>query len=357
MGSSQSFGRFAPRLSHLVAGAGGVAGEVGLLRRQVDEAFTALESTTAGDSTFVGEVIQVQAGDDDGIKLSIASVVAPTTYVSADFDGVLAVGTGAALITCPKRITVLIGGTGADWLGGNIDLIGTDVDGLPQTETMVSAANVGTTTSTKFFESLTSIALPACGDVGATVKIGVSAEVACIANGTSSASIQTLNLSTDFNRNRIGSRVLEQPRALSLILSNHADWDVGTLVVSGFDINGDAISESFAIPNNGNSTVNGAKFFAQVTSMVMSAMSGTAGTWTLGIRDTILGLPVPKLNGAIAAVGIRELTRADSATAWSVAVAGTVTDAASALPNGSYTPNTAPDGASGRILLYVRDPV
>ncbi len=355
MAASRSLGSRDARRPHLITpGKGGLAGEIGALRADVDAAFVSLESILPF-AAFDGSYIPIQALDADGIMTAQASAAAPQTFDGTDFDGILAVGSGDAVIDCPKRMTIVIaGGTAADWLGGTVVITGTDVNGNALVENLVvPAGGPTTTTGTEYFATISSVACPASADTGATIGLGVAAEAGCIASGTSTAGIQTLDVDAEFNRDRIGNREMTVARALSLVLSSHANWDATDMVVSGFDINGDAISETFSIPNNGNSAVNGAKFFKQVTSIVIPAQSGTSGTWTLGIRDTILGLPMLKLDGAIAAVGIKELTRADDATAWSAAVAGTVTDAASALPNGSYTPNTGPDGASGRRLFYI----
>lgn len=355
--ASKAFGGFVAAKPHLVHGPGGLANEIELLRSQVEQAFTTIEGDIAGE-TFAAVFaprIEVQATVSNGILLSTASIVAPTTYTGAGngFTGKLAPGqVGNAKITCPKRLLITIGGTGGDWLGGTVHVIGKDADGNAQTEDITSAAGTGTATGVKYFSEVSSIALPAAGGTGATVVIGVSAEVACIMNGGSTTGIQVLTGNTAFNRNRIGNRLMSIARAVSIVFSSHADWDTTTGTLSGLDINGNAISESIAIPNGGG-TVNGAKFFAQVLSFTIPAQSGTGGTFTMGIRDAILGLPKLKIDGAIAAVSIKELTQVDSTTAWTAPTAGAVTDAATALPNGSYTPNTAPDGASGRILVYI----
>lgn len=354
MAASRSLGSRTARRPHLIAsGKGGLAGEIGKLRTDVDDALLSLESASP-IAALAGYIIPIQAVDADGIMTAQASAAAPQTFTGAQFDGILAPGSGDAEIHCPKRMTIVIaGGTPAHWLGGTVVITGTDVNGIAQVENLTVAAGAGTTTSTNRFATISSVACPASGGVDATIGLGVAAETGCIASGGSTTGVQTLDVDAEFNRTMIGNREMGIARALALVLNNHADWDATNMVVSGFDINGDAISETIAIPNGGNTTVNGTKFFAQVTSISIPAQSGTNGTWALGIRDTILGLPVLKADGVIAAVGIKELTRADDATAWSAAAAGTVTDAASALPNGSYTPNTGPDGASGRRLLYI----
>lgn len=358
--SSRSFGTFKPKVPHLVQAGGGLKAEIGLLREQIEEAFVAAETELDGTNpcVFQSLVTPIQALDADGIMTAQASAAAPQTFDGTTFDGILAVGTGAAVIKVPKRMTIVIAGTGASWLGGTVSITGKDADGAAQTEDLVVAAGAGTTTGVKYWSEISEVVCPASTDDQATIGLGVAAEVACIANGASSASAQLIDANNEFNRDRVGNRVFDGPaRALALVLSSHANWDATTAVVTGIDENDDVITENFSIPNNGNATVDGVKFFKQVTSIAIPAQSGTAGTWSLGIRDTILGLPKKVINAALAVAVIREASRADTATAWSDPTDGTITAPASALPNGSYTPHgsAAPDGARGHLLVYVAD--
>lgn len=352
--ASRYFGNQTARRPHLVKAGGGLSGEVSDLRSDVEEAFLAFEASSVAQ--LASSITPIQALDADGIMTAQASAAVPQVFTHTNFDGILNPSTAGAIIKCPKRITIVIAGvTPAQYLGGNVTLVGTDADGKAQTEVVVTAAGAGTTTSTKAFATLTSASFPASSGVAATIGLGVAAEIGCIATSPTSLSAVDINTDAEFNRTRIGNRAMLVARAVVLNLSNSADFGPGTLTVDGFDINGDPISEALTVPDNGNTDVNGTKFFAQITRARMSAMQGTGGVWSLGIRDTILGLPRPMANGLIAAVSLKELARADTATAWSVPAAGAVTAPASALPNGSYTPNAAvvPDGARGHVFVYV----
>lgn len=96
----------------------------------------------------------------------------------------------------------------------------------------------------------------------------------------STAGIQTLS-GVDF-QGAIGVTRMVPARNLVLVLSSHADWDATTAVATGLDEYGREITENIVIPNAGNATVTGAKFFSQITSFVIPAQSGTGGTATLG---------------------------------------------------------------------------
>ena len=105
---------------------------------------------------------------------------------------------------------------------------------------------------------------------------------AIIATGASSTSAQTIS-GTALD-GVIGRGAITPGRALQLVLSNHADWDATTVTVTGVGLRGETITESFTVPNGGNTTVNGTKIFTRVTSVAVPIQSGTGGTFTLGTR-------------------------------------------------------------------------
>jgi len=347
--SSVVFGRKSPVASHLVK----PGSELYDLRKDTEEAFAALESNGIHGQDF-GQVA-IQGVDADGLVTTIASAASIVTVTGALFNGVLAPQSTSPVIKSPKRVTITVAGSGtpSDWIGGAIVITGVDVDGAALVETVTAAAGAGVTTSAGYFAGVTSIVIPAQTDTGASYTIGVAADAGCIASGSSSASAQLLDANSEFNRARIGNRVMDNPRALSVVLSSHANWDATTMVVHGLDAQLQPLSENFTIPNNGNTTLTGAKYFKQVTRVEIPAQSGTSGTFTIGIVDTTVGLERTLENGVIATVGIKELTRADASLVWSVAVAGTVTAATTALPYGALTPNSAPDGTREYKFVYL----
>ena len=76
--------------------------------------------------------------------------------------------------------------------------------------------------------------------------------------------------------------VLNPPRNVTLTLANDADWDATTAVVTGLDAEGNRIQENLTIPNGGNATVAGVRFFSVVESILIPAQSGDA-SGTVGI--------------------------------------------------------------------------
>lgn len=104
---------------------------------------------------------------------------------------------------------------------------------------------------------------------------------AIISGGASSASLQTLS---GASLNGVsGYRALSPSRRITLVLSNHADWDATTATITGKDAGGNTISDTLSIPNGGNTTLTTAKLFARVTSVAIPAQSGTGGTFTVGV--------------------------------------------------------------------------
>jgi len=143
-----------------------------------------------------------------------------------------------------------------------------EVDGLEASYTSDSSATVAEITA------------------GLTAAVAALADVdAIIATGASSASSQTLS-GADLD-GATGYRALSPSRRLTLTFSSHADWDATTATATGKDIDGNTITETFAIPNGGNATVAGSKLFARVTSVTIPAQSGTGGTFTMGVRAPI----------------------------------------------------------------------
>jgi len=350
--SSKAFGSAKAVLQHLVRPGGGLSGEIYDLRQDVDHGFEAMEAVAP--YAFKTGAVPTTAIDADGIVVATATAASPVTFTGATLTGALAPSTGPALIRSPKRVTITAAGTTpAHFTGGAVVVVGEDAGGAAQTETVTCGAGAGTTTGTLYFSEVTSVAFPAQGGVDATVAVGVAADAASIASLVAATSAVDLNVDSEFNRDRVGNREMSVARAMTVVFAVHASWSGGNLTISGVDENDADISETFAVSSG--ATVNGSKFFKRVTRIQQPAMSSAGGTATVGYITASVGLPKLKEDGAIAAVAIRELSRADDDTAWTVPTAGTVADAASALPNGSYTPNTAPDGVRSYILVYIAE--
>lgn len=111
---------------------------------------------------------------------------------------------------------------------------------------------------------------------------GADVDAIIATGGASTAGTQNLT-GTSLN-GVIGTRAMAPARALSFTFNSHADWDATNITVTGTDGKGTVITETFAIPNGGNATVNGSKLFRTVTAVAIPAQSGTGGTFTMGVR-------------------------------------------------------------------------
>lgn len=105
---------------------------------------------------------------------------------------------------------------------------------------------------------------------------------AIVTSFTTSTGVQTLNDSAEM-AGVVGLSEMQPPRNITFVLSNHADWDATTAVLTGVNYLGQTVSENISIPNGGNATVTSTGLFKSVTSIVVPAQSGTGGTMTVGI--------------------------------------------------------------------------
>ncbi len=105
------------------------------------------------------------AADNDGISAS-AQVANNAALV---IGGALASG-GSVTLSNARKLTITSGGNDS---GISFTIVGTDINGATQTESL-TGANAGVATSSKFF--LTVVSITAVGDPAGTVKAGISGD-------------------------------------------------------------------------------------------------------------------------------------------------------------------------------------
>ena len=105
------------------------------------------------------------AADDDGISAS-AQVANNAALV---IGGALASG-GSVTLSNARKLTITSGGNDS---GISFTIVGTDINGTAQTESL-TGANAGVATSSKFFLTIASIT--AVGDPAGTVEAGISGD-------------------------------------------------------------------------------------------------------------------------------------------------------------------------------------
>lgn len=120
-----------------------------------------------------------------------------------------------------------------------------------------------------------------------------------------------------------------------------------TATVTGTDVNGDAITETITLAQTA-TIAEGAKAFKTITAIDYPAGDGTAATVSIGYGNKFgLSRKARTRAGAV--------MRGTEISAGSVVTNGTLVVAATGLPNGTYTPNTAPDGANDYAIAYETD--
>lgn len=149
---------------HLVAGAGGVSGEIADLRADLKRVLGKLAPIS------VDEYTNPAAADTDGILLAKACTVATQTYDSvAELDGVT-----AGTLSPPRNVTVTTAGSTPADAPATLTVTGTYL-GKPQTETINVGQTATTVAGTKPFDKVTKLELSAGQGTDATVAVGFGA--------------------------------------------------------------------------------------------------------------------------------------------------------------------------------------
>lgn len=142
------------------------------------------------------------------------------------------------------------------------------------------------------------------------------------------------------------------PRNPTVTSTTHANVDAVIVTFTGRvrDENGDLIAQTATVTltDGGGATDAAAKAFSFVDSVDFPAEGGTAGAHTIGF-GTVVGLK-KKIRSA-AGLPLRVLQVTDGALVTN----GTFVAAATATPNGTWSPNTAPDAVHDYAILYVPD--
>jgi len=119
--------------------------------------------------------------------------------------------------------------------------------------------------------------------------------------------------------------------------------------VEGIDMQGKAVSETMVLSQVAG-TDSSAKLYKDFTKITLPAGTGAGATFTFGHGDE-LGLTYPP---KARAGGVDLLWEKESTLG--VVATGTLTDAATDAPYGSYLPATVPDGLEDYAIEYEYDP-
>jgi hypothetical protein len=148
----------------------------------------------------------------------------------------------------------------------------------------------------------------------------------------------------------VGAAVMVPPRNITVTTAGTTPADApATVVITGIDINGNAQTDTITVAQTATIAL-GTKAFKKVTSIAFAASEGTGATMAVGF-GSVIGLSKKIKTRAGLTTAIMEIAGGSKVTN------GTFVAAATSGPNGTYAPNTIPDGSVDYSLLYSFDPL
>lgn len=144
------------------------------------------------------------------------------------------------------------------------------------------------------------------------------------------------------------AELLARPRNVTFTVAGATAAHAPTsALVTGTDINGDALTETVSITASAG-TYQGNKCFRTITSIALSGGTGTGATVAIGFGKKFgLSKKIRTRAGA--------LMFGNEISGGSVVTNGTLASPTTSPPNGSYSPNTDPDGSVDYALEYEPD--
>lgn len=147
------------------------------------------------------------------------------------------------------------------------------------------------------------------------------------------------------------------PRALSVVIGGTASSILDSaIVITGLNVEGKTITESFQTTAAGTGTINGSKAFAKVTSVTIPAQAGTAGTVTVGTQNK-LGVfhRLFPSNTTVKVISYTTVGGFTGSAAPTIQGAPTVVANEGLVELNLVTPATTPDGTTFLVIAYQYD--
>lgn len=173
-----------------------------------------------------------------------------------------------------------------------------------------------------------------------------------VANGTSAAVLAATIGTTAAQTITAGITQPDVPRALSVTPTvNNTGGNPMSVVITGTNVEGKTITETFIIPVGSTTIVNGVKAFKSVTSVAIpqqtSGLTITVGTQNkLGIKHRLFNQNTTVKVYSATAVNHNALT---------LQAAPTVVASEAEIERNTVSPATAPDGTTFYIIAYAFD--
>lgn len=144
------------------------------------------------------------------------------------------------------------------------------------------------------------------------------------------------------------------PRCLSVVVGGTASSvEASSVVVTGTNVEGKVITETFITAAAGTGTLNGSKAFRTVTSIYIPKQRGTAATFSVGTRN-LLGLN-HRLFNQNTTVKVYYSATVGNPTALTLDTEPTVTADEVDVELNTVLPDTAPDSAKFFVICYSFD--
>lgn len=171
-----------------------------------------------------------------------------------------------------------------------------------------------------------------------------------VANGTSTAILAATNGAAAAQTVITGITQPDVPRALSLTPTANTTGSPLTVVVTGLNVEGKTITESFVIPVNSTTIVNGTKAFKSIISVAIPGNT-TGLTITVGTRN-LLGVYHRLFNQNTT---VKVYAAATVYGALTLQGAPTVASNETDIERNTVSPATTPDGSKFYIICYAFD--
>ena len=141
----------------------------------------------------------------------------------------------------------------------------------------------------------------------------------------------------------IGDGAISPPRNIEVVTAGSTATQAPTsVIVSGFDVQGKALTETITGTAGGAATYAGVKCFAKVTEVTFVGGTGTAATMSVGTGIVVGLASTPKTRtGQAVTAGSGALIRRELVDG-AVVTSGALTAASTNPPYGAYTPSAAP---------------
>lgn len=142
------------------------------------------------------------------------------------------------------------------------------------------------------------------------------------------------------------------PRALSVTVGGTAaQVQTCSVIVTGVNVEGKTITESFVVTKGTTGTINGTKAFKNITSVYIPAQLGSGCTFAVGTRN-VLGLRHRLFNQNTT---VKVYSYATVFGALTLQAQPTVVASEAEIERNTVAPATTPDGTTGLIIAYVFD--